>query len=452
MQPDRRTGADHPTRAGIFLAPPWDTRSHGGSPDRLIDEIDLIGARGLPRKEFFAELSSRMRNLIENDASCWHTLDPHTRLMTSDSPDELIERGIFAPDEAQAAGELLLRSEYIVEDVNTFAGLAARRVPVGILNHVTRGDPQRSARYRDLLLPADIPHELRAAFVIRGRVWGAVHIARRAASGPFEQRDVDALAGVAGAIARGLRASLRFDAARRATGIEAPGLVVLGPRGEVELITPPARELLASMRPTDRPTPTTMPRTPVLALAAFARARPRPVRRIERRHRPGSDGWITLHASLPGPPTTAASPSSSSGPRRALGDRPPRGVRRDRSRARSRHPPRPRPIASGDAEALVLSPHTVEDHTKSLYEKLGVASRQELVARVFLDETSPRWRADAADVARALRPQVAGRRQLARATRRTGARPARGSSSFQPFPKQRVDDARVVLPSRPRCP
>jgi len=138
------------------------------SPERLIDEVDLLSARGLPRRQFFAELAPRLRKVIENDASCWHTLDPHTRLMTSDSPDELIERGVFAPDETQAAGELVVRSEYLVEDVNTFAGLAAQRVPVGILDHVTRGDPQRSPRYRDLLLPADIPHELRAAFVIRG--------------------------------------------------------------------------------------------------------------------------------------------------------------------------------------------------------------------------------------------------------------------------------------------
>jgi hypothetical protein len=221
----------------------------GWSVERLVGEIELLGARGLARPEFFAELAPRLRNVIDNDASCWHTLDPHTRLLTSDSPDELIERGVFAPEEAQAAGELIVRSEYMVDDLNTFAGLATRRVPVGILDHATHGDPGRSARYRDLLLPADIPHELRAAFVIRGRVWGAVHIARRAASGPFLQRDADALAGVAGAIARGIRASLRFDAARRVSGIEAPGLVVLGPGDGLELITPPARELLVSMRP-----------------------------------------------------------------------------------------------------------------------------------------------------------------------------------------------------------
>src|SRR3954467_2786410 len=216
---------------GIFPAPRETLARMAWSPQRLIDEVELLGARGLPRREFFAELAPRLRHVVDNDASCWHTLDPHTRLMTSDSPDELIERGVFAPHEAQAAAELLVRSEYIVEDVNTFAGLAARRVPVGILEHATRGAPQHSARYRDLLLPADIPHELRAAFVIRGRVWGAVHIARRAASGPFEQRDSDALAGVAAAIARGIRASLRFDAARRRMGAEAPGVGVLGPPG-----------------------------------------------------------------------------------------------------------------------------------------------------------------------------------------------------------------------------
>jgi len=363
----------------------------GWSPERLVEEIDLLGSRGLPREEFFAELSPRLRRVIDNDASCWHTLDPYTHLMTSDSPHELIERGVFAPEEAPAAGELLLRSEYIVEDVNTFAGLAARRVPVGILDQATRGVPEASARYRDLLLPADIPHELRAAFVIRGRVWGAVHIARRGASGPFEKRDADALAGVIAAIARGIRASLRFDAARRETGIEAPGLVVLGARDEIELITPPARELLASIRPEGAGHTDETVATPVLALAAFVRNTPEAslgegnVVTV-----PGRDGWVTLHASLPGQAgdrRVAVVLERTGGARSAT-------LRLEAFGATAREREVATLIARGLsraelAEALVLSPHTVEDHVKSLYEKVGVASRQELVARVFLDEYLP---------------------------------------------------------------
>jgi hypothetical protein len=44
-------------------------------------------------------------------------------------------------------------------------------------------------------------------------------------------------------IAEGLRTCLRVDAARRPDEESAPGMVVLGPRNKVELITPPAQRL-----------------------------------------------------------------------------------------------------------------------------------------------------------------------------------------------------------------
>src|SRR5947209_11472869 len=99
---------DHPPRAGIFLARRGRLGSVAGSVEQLVDEIDRLSARALPRKEFFAELAPRLRGVIGNDASCWHTLDPSTRLLTSDDPTELIGHGIISAEEAPGAGELLV--------------------------------------------------------------------------------------------------------------------------------------------------------------------------------------------------------------------------------------------------------------------------------------------------------------------------------------------------------
>ena len=209
--------------------------------DQLIDDVSELGRRGLPREQYYGELAARLRRAIDSDATCWHTLDPQTRLMTSDAPHELISEGVFTLEQAAGAGALLVRSEYFVEDVNTFAGLAARRVPVGILSEATAGRPERSARYRDLLEPSGIPYELRATFVNRGRCWGAVHIARREDRPDFTAQDAAVLAELTRVIADGIRTSVRFDAARQGHDSTAPGLVVLGPANEIELITATGR-------------------------------------------------------------------------------------------------------------------------------------------------------------------------------------------------------------------
>ncbi|MBS1679026.1 MAG: helix-turn-helix transcriptional regulator [Actinobacteria bacterium] len=359
------------------------------SVDRLKSEIEVLGTRGLPREEYFAELSPRLRRAIDNDASCWHTLDPQTRLLTSDEPREMIDRGIYGADDVTAAGELIVRSEYLAEDRNSFAELAARRVPVGILAQATRGRPERSARYRDLLEPSGIPHELRAAFVARGRVWGAVHIARRAESGAFTARDADVLAQVVPAITAGIRGSLRFDAARRASGAEAPGLVVLDAAGEVELITPPARPLLESLANEVLDLDRGELPAAVVALDSHVRAGGTTAEEGDVVTVPGRDGWVTLHASKPDPTgdRVAIVIEAAAGPRAAT-------VRLEAHGATPREREVATLIARGlanpeIAETLVLSPHTVGDHVKSLFEKLGVSTRQELVARVFLDEYLP---------------------------------------------------------------
>jgi DNA-binding CsgD family transcriptional regulator len=43
------------------------------------------------------------------------------------------------------------------------------------------------------------------------------------------------------------------------------------------------------------------------------------------------------------------------------------------------------------AHAIALSPHTVQDHLKSIFAKTGVRSRSELVSQIFLEHYVPRW-------------------------------------------------------------
>jgi DNA-binding CsgD family transcriptional regulator len=359
--------------------------------DRLVEDVARLGSRGLPREQYYAEVSARLRRVVPSDAACWHTLDPQTRLMTSDAPHELISEGVFTPDTVMAAGALLIASEYFVEDVNTFARLASRRVPVATLSQATSGHPERSARYR-ALLASGIPHELRAAFVSRGRCWGAVHIARREHRADFTAEDVSALASIVGVVAEGIRASLRFDAGRRAADSTSPGLVVLGPHDDVELITASARELLTAMRTCAQPDDDETPPSPLLALAAFTRSGPHdPNGKPHTVAVPTSSGWITLHASLPDGVMTgrvaivlerAASPESTA-------------IRLEAHGVTAREREIASLLARGltnpeIAARLVLSPYTVQDHIKSLFEKTGVSSRQELVARVFLDDYLPR--------------------------------------------------------------
>ena len=355
--------------------------------DRLVAEVRRLGLRGLQRDEYNRELGARLRRAMPFDAACWHALDPRTLLLTTVNPEELHAFGFLDEQSESHAARTFIASEYERPDYNAFATLARRRVPVGILSEATRGRPERSARYAEWLSGMGTPFELRAALVTRGRAWGCVVFHRTADSGDFTRADAQLMARLSKPIAEGLRASIRADAARRGHGVAAPGMIVLDRRDEIELITPPAEVLLDSLRD-EAAASATLP-MPVCAVAATAR---RYARHGEAAalHVPTRAGWLTLHAS----PADAGGSGRVAIVLQATTGEQAAPLRLEAYGLTARERGIAGLVAGGlsteeMAGRLFLSPWTVQDHLKAIFEKTGTRSRRELRARIFHDEYFP---------------------------------------------------------------
>ncbi len=357
-----------------------------GVSGQLVAEVERLGVRALPYAELHSEITDRVRTVIRIDAACWHGLDPDNVLMTTANPVELFANGFMTAENEMVGAGAVLASEYQRDDVNTFASLATRRVPSAILSETTRGRPERSARYNDFLAPFGLPHEMRTAMVSRGRAWGGVIFHRTEASGDFTPADTALMAKLSRPIAEAMRNTLRFDAARR-SGPRAPGMLVLGTTDDVEMSTPGTDDLLDLLRFTD-PVARTLPAS-VLIIAAQTRAAAKDGRQPTPLNVPTAEGWITLHGSVP----TGASrrvaiviqttPENEAAPLRletfAL-------TQREREIAG---------LIAHDldtasiAERLFISPWTVQDHCKAIFDKTGTHTRREFRALVFFTDHLP---------------------------------------------------------------
>ncbi len=106
------------------------------------------------------------------------------------------------PDDAAAA---FYAHELSGIDVVPFSSLVDAAVPVNSLFAATDGQPERSARWRDVISPLGWGDELRAAIRIKGTVWGYLCLHREVADRRFSDKDVARLLNVLPVLAGALR-------------------------------------------------------------------------------------------------------------------------------------------------------------------------------------------------------------------------------------------------------
>jgi DNA-binding CsgD family transcriptional regulator len=275
--------------------------------------------------------------------------------------------------------------------VNKFAELARRERPVAPLRQATDDDLQRSRRHVAFLTPFGFGEgdELRAVFRDGDAAWGAVAIHRQ--QGAFTQREVDLIADAGPLIARGIRRAILRSALAHEHDPEAPGLVLLGADSSVETMTTQAERRLGElfdegMRADGLPMTLVSVATRARQASAEAGDGSASVR-LPRR----SGGWLRLDASVldgEGPSRVAVIISPSREPEVA-------SLIVEIYGLSSRERDVTRLVLHGHstqeiAATLHVTAYTVQDHLKSIFEKVGVRSRRELVSQLFLQQWAPR--------------------------------------------------------------
>jgi DNA-binding CsgD family transcriptional regulator len=119
-------------------------------------------------------LFQTLRQVVPFDAAFMAGSDPETLLFTS----------AFADDALEESRSLFLDNEFGAHpDVNRFVDLARARDPVASLDDATGGERAASSRWREIMGPLGMGDELRGALRVNGTTWGFLCLHRFGATG-----------------------------------------------------------------------------------------------------------------------------------------------------------------------------------------------------------------------------------------------------------------------------
>lgn len=347
--------------------------------ERAVRDLVARCHAGLDQVSLQQELVDRLARVLAVDAVFCAAVDPATLLFTSAVVKEI------PPESTQR----FLINEFLEEDVNKFTTLAHRRFPVDWLDHATGADRAASPRYREIMAPLGLGDELRAALRSGGECWGFVCLHREDSVRGFDETQARLIARVAAHAGEGLRRALVVGAANASVDDHGPGVLVLAEdRSLVATTAAGERWLWELADPDQRLGPLPLPVETVLARLDAIRRRRGPSDVLPRiRVRTRSGRWAVLHASemtglghgrhiavvveLATPAELAPMILLAYGLTTREGEVAQLVLQGKPTKQLARQ--------------LHISEHTVEDHLKAIFSKVGVGSRGELTAKVFTD-------------------------------------------------------------------
>jgi DNA-binding CsgD family transcriptional regulator/PAS domain-containing protein len=359
-------------------------RGAEGARDRILGACD----GGLEAQELLETVSSELARVLRSDALFVAATDPDTTLAIGVGAVRALPQSLC---------QTFWEYEFEVPDYNKFSDLVRADRPVADLHASTGGRPERSARYREFRDIIGLDAELRAAFNAGGRGWGMIQLNR---DGAFSGAEVAFVEQVAPHVGRAVRTALLTHPADRPP-LRGPGLVLLDEQHQVVSANPEAGAWFAEAECLDAPFETALgvaiPETVVFAaiearVLASSAAPGAEVPPVRTRLRARGGAWLLVEAScLRGADGVLGATAVVVQPAKASEVAPlivqayeltPREVEVTRALARG--------LSTAEIAAeLHLSRYTVQDHLKSVYEKTGVASRGELVAKMFADHHNP---------------------------------------------------------------
>lgn len=350
-------------------------------------EFVRLAHRGTGLREFTLAAAGVLARTVPFDGICLLTLDPATLLPTG----EVVHDAL--PPEATAR---ITEIEFAGADVNAFAALVGRRQPAALLSQTTAGNLDRSQRHREVRSPHGFGDELRAVLTADATPWGALTLLRAADRAHFTAAEAEAVASIAGDLAEGVRRALLLGGTRRCRDehgetVGSAGLVQIATDNTITAADIAAQRWLAELREADGGHP--LPH-PLAAVAARARriADPSvtPGASACARVRTISGQWLLTRG--------WALPDKHSGTVAVILEPAPAHQLAPLIAAAYGLTSRERRITqlvarglgtTAIANHLHLSPWTVQDHLKSIFDKTGTSSRGELIHHIFFQHYAP---------------------------------------------------------------